>query len=100
MKNFTCVGQAVLIVISCRATQRAKENKKPVAHTKLDEKTKIRIGKYLSENGLVCNKIIIPNIPPDLLKTMVASSLNKFVKKSVTPFPSPYTCTMRVRIDR
>ena len=50
-KKITHVGQAVLIVISCRVTQRAKENKKPGAHTKLDEKTKIRIGKYLSENG-------------------------------------------------
>ena len=34
------------------ATQRAKESKKREAYIKLDEKTKIRIGKYSSENGV------------------------------------------------
>ena len=36
-----------------RAAQRAKESKKWGAYIKLDEKTKIRIGKYSSENGII-----------------------------------------------
>ena len=35
-----------------RAAQRAKESKKQGAYIKLEEKTKIRISKYSSENGI------------------------------------------------
>ena len=39
-------------LLSIAAAQRAKETMKRGAYIKLDEKTKIRISKYSSENGI------------------------------------------------